>query len=119
MRMENFPKAIFCFGNTISINDRNDSAWGNIANCYAAQKKPIEALACSEQALKCNRDSWRLWHNMIRFSIDCKNFYKAVFAIVELLRKGKHEGLNAALLVKVSDVFLSNYALAEDKKTLN
>lgn len=52
---------------------------------------------------------------MIRFSLKVRNFYKCVFAIVELLRKDKHEGLNAQLLVKVADCFISNYAMKPDK----
>ena len=48
MRLEQFEKAVFAFGNVVSIDEMNAEAWGNIANCYAIQEKFQEALACSE-----------------------------------------------------------------------
>jgi len=45
-----------------------------------------EALACTEQALKYNRRSWKIWHNCIRFSIATQQFYKATLAVRELIR---------------------------------
>ena len=35
MRLEQFEKAIFAFGNVVSIDEQQTEAWGNIANCYA------------------------------------------------------------------------------------
>lgn len=58
MRLEQFDKAIFAFGNTVSIDEKSTEAWGNISNCYAVQGKFTEALACTEQALKYNRLKW-------------------------------------------------------------
>ena len=48
MRLEQFDKAIFCFGNVVSIDESQTDAWANIANCYAMQNKFTEALACTE-----------------------------------------------------------------------
>ena len=85
MRLEQYEKAIYAFGNSITIDERDTDAWGNIANCYHAQDKYVEALACTEQALKINRRNWKLWHNAIRFSLAVENWYKAVYAINSLL----------------------------------
>ena len=69
MRLEQWEKAIFAFGNVVSIDEHQVEAWGNIANCYAVQEKMKEALACTEQALKYNRRNWMIWHNCIRYSL--------------------------------------------------
>lgn len=86
MRLEQLDKAIFAFGNVVSIEEQNTEAWGNIANCYAVQEKYKEALACTEQALKYNRRHWRVWQNCIRFCLSTKQMYKAMNCVRELLR---------------------------------
>ena len=48
MKLEQWDKAIFSFGTSISIDSHDTEAWGNIANCYHAQGKMTEALACTE-----------------------------------------------------------------------
>ncbi len=48
MKLEQWDKAIFVFGTSISIDAKDTEAWGNIANCYHAQGKMNEALACTE-----------------------------------------------------------------------
>jgi tetratricopeptide (TPR) repeat protein len=85
-----------------------------MANCYAVQNKFTEALACTEQALKEKRADWRIWHNCIKFCIACGQFYRAVFAVNELLRQNKLDGINAQLLLKISEVFLDKYANQQD-----
>jgi tetratricopeptide (TPR) repeat protein len=72
MKLQEWDRAIFAFGTAISIDESDTEAWGNLANCYHALDRMTEALACTEQALKINRKSWRLWHNCIRFSLACK-----------------------------------------------
>jgi hypothetical protein len=39
MRLEEMSKAVFAFGNVVSIDETQVEAWGNIANCYAVQEK--------------------------------------------------------------------------------
>ena len=95
MKLEEWEKAIFAFGTAINIDEKDTEAWGNLANCYHALDRMTEALACTEQALKINRKSWRLWHNCIRFSLQCKQFYKAINAVNRLLNMTQFEGLNA------------------------
>ena len=90
----------------IQIDARSPEAWGNIASCYNVQGKYKEALVCCEQALKENRRSWKIWHNMIQFSIVTMQFYKAIYGVGELIRMDKKEGLNSTLLLKISEVFL-------------
>ena len=111
-------KAIYTFGTHISIDERDTDAWGNIANCYHAIGKMKEALACTENALRINRQSWRLWQNCIRFALANEQMYKAMSAVNELIRLDQKEGLNNHLLVKISELFLSKYAeddaLSED-----
>jgi len=109
MRLEEMGKAIFAFGNVVSIDESQVEAWGNIANCYAVQLKFTEALACTEQALKFNRKHWKIWHNCIRFSIASKNFYKGVNCVNMLLKNDQFEGLNGHLLVKLTEIFLAKY----------
>ena len=89
-----------------------------MANCYHAQDKFTEALACTEQALRINRRSWRLWHNCIRFSLACHQFYKAIGAVGELIRIDHLDGLNGSLLVKIAELFLSKYASEESSVTV-
>jgi hypothetical protein len=36
MKLEQWDKAIFVFGTSISIDAKDTEAWGNIANCYHA-----------------------------------------------------------------------------------
>ena len=48
MRLEEFDKAIFAFGSVVAIDETQEEAWGNIANCYSVQEKYTEALACTE-----------------------------------------------------------------------
>lgn len=48
MKIEQYDKAIFVFGTSISINAHDTDAWGNMANCYHALGKINEALACTE-----------------------------------------------------------------------
>lgn len=36
MKLEQWEKAIFVFGTSISIDAKDTEAWGNIANCYHA-----------------------------------------------------------------------------------
>jgi len=86
MRLEELDKAIFAFGNVVSIEEQNAEAWGNISNCYAVQERYKEALACTEQALKYNRRKWRIWQNCIRFCISTQNLYKGMNCVRELLR---------------------------------
>jgi tetratricopeptide (TPR) repeat protein len=94
MKLEQWDRAIFVFGTSISIDAKDTEAWGNIANCYHAQSKYTEALQCTEQALKINRKSWRLWHNCIRFALQCNHFYKAIGAVNELIKMQHFDGLN-------------------------
>ena len=109
MKLEDMQQAIFAFGNVVSIDEKQSDAWANIANCYSVQDKFKEALACTEQALKINRRSWKIWHNMIRFCIATNKFYKATHAIRTLMYMGKLEGLNNTLLLKLTEVWLENY----------
>jgi len=111
MRLEELDKAIFAFGNVVAIDEQQVEAWGNIANCYAVQDRYKEALACTEQALKINRRHWKIWQNCIRFSLSTNNFYKAVNCIRELLNKDQFEGLNGALCLKLTEIFLSKYTV--------
>ena len=109
MRLEDLTKAIFAFGNVVSIDEQQVEAWGNISNCYAVQEKWAEALACTEQALKYNRKHWKIWHNCIKFSIASNNFYKAANCVRTLLNADQLEGLNGHLLVKMTEVFLNKF----------
>lgn len=110
MKLEQYDKAIFVFGTSISINAHDTEAWGNMANCYHALGKMQEALTCTEQALKINRKSWRLWHNCIRFALHCQQFYRAIGAVGELIRIDHLDGLNSQLLVKIAELFIAKYA---------
>ena len=109
MRLEEFDKAIFAFGTVVSFDERQEDAWGNLANCYAVQDKFKEALACTEQALKYNRKKWRVWQNCIKFSLATQNFYKTINCIRVLLQNNEYEGLNANLLLKATEIFLNKY----------
>lgn len=51
MRIEDWKGAIFAFGTVVSIDNRKQEAWANIANCYVAQKQYFQAVTCCEQAL--------------------------------------------------------------------
>ena len=114
MRLEQWEKAIYAFGNVVSIEESNAEAWGNIANCYAVQEKFTEALACTEQALKHSRSNWKIWHNAIKYAISAGQFYKAIRAINELLRMDKLEGLNSSLLLRISELFLASFINKSD-----
>ena len=43
MRVAEFSKAAFAFGNVISIDPDTGDAWSNLASCNIAQKKFKEA----------------------------------------------------------------------------
>ena len=70
LHIKDYQGALFSFGNVVSIDSRKFEAWANIANCYISLNKHFEAVACCEQALKCNSKSWQIWNNFILFSID-------------------------------------------------
>jgi tetratricopeptide (TPR) repeat protein len=110
MKLQKYEKAIYTFGISISIDERDAEAWGNIANCYMALNKISEALQCTENALKINRRSWRLWHNLIRFALTKGELYRAMFAVNMLIELNQKDGINGALLVKISELFLNKYA---------
>jgi len=61
MRIEDFKNGVYAFGNVVAIDDRQTEAWANIANSYITQGKYSEAITCCEQALKCNKKSWKIW----------------------------------------------------------
>jgi len=48
MHLKQWDKAVFAFGTSINIDERDTDAWGNLASCYHAQEKLTEALACTE-----------------------------------------------------------------------
>ena len=85
MRLEDYKNAIFALGTVISLDAKKVEAWANIASCYITTGKHFEAVTCCEQALKCNRKSWRIWNNYIIFSIETLQFYKAANGIRTLL----------------------------------
>jgi hypothetical protein len=58
-----------------------------------------KGLACCEQALKINKENWKMWHNFIRFAIACGLFYKCTHAVNTLLAMHKYDNLNANLLL--------------------
>jgi len=52
MRVNQFDKALKAFSETISIDDSQGEAWGNMASCYIYQKKMKEAYSTLTQAVK-------------------------------------------------------------------
>jgi len=52
MRLNQFDKALKAFSETISIDDTQGEAWGNMASCYMYQKKMKEAYSTLEQAVR-------------------------------------------------------------------
>ena len=85
MRLEDYKGAIYSFGTVIQIDSRKVEAWANLATCYVKNEKLFEAVTCCEQALRCNKKSWKIWQNYIIFSIDTLQFYKALNGISTLL----------------------------------
>ena len=105
MRLEDFKKAIFSFGNVVSIDERKTEAWANIANCYVVQKKYFQAVVCCEQALKNNGKSWKIWNNYILYSLQTMQFYKAIKGVRTLLRYSQLESVNGQLLLRIVECF--------------
>ena len=70
MRIEDYKSASFAFGTVVSIDESKVEAWANIANCYVAMKQYFQAVTCCEQALKLNHKSFKIWNNLILFSIE-------------------------------------------------
>jgi tetratricopeptide (TPR) repeat protein len=52
MKYGNYKRAIYSLGTAVSLDDRQQTAWANLANCYMAEKRHFEAVSCCEQALK-------------------------------------------------------------------
>jgi thioredoxin-like negative regulator of GroEL len=52
MALKNMSDALKCFSQTVSIDESNGEAWGNMASCYIALKKINEAYMTLEQAVK-------------------------------------------------------------------
>ena len=48
MRLNRWSKAIYAFGNVLSIEPQEGEAWSNVANCYMQQGKNREAIAALE-----------------------------------------------------------------------
>jgi tetratricopeptide (TPR) repeat protein len=113
MRIEDWKGAIYSFGVAVSIDEHNHDAWCNISSCYLKQGKEKEAILCIEQALKQNRKNWKIWENYIIFSLETKNFHKALTGARELIRSDKTDRVNATLVKKICDVFLRNYFAQE------
>mmetsp|Transcript_4979 Transcript_4979/g.4570 ORF Transcript_4979/g.4570 Transcript_4979/m.4570 type:complete len:103 (+) Transcript_4979:559-867(+) len=101
MRIQDWKSAIYSFGESVSINDHNHEAWCNISTCYMRMEKEKEAILCIEQALKHNRKNWKIWENYIIFSLETKNFMKALHGAKEMMREEKTERINAGLLKKL------------------
>jgi tetratricopeptide (TPR) repeat protein len=48
MKYGNYKRAIYSFANAVSIDERQQTAWANLANCYMAEKRFFEAVTCCE-----------------------------------------------------------------------
>jgi tetratricopeptide (TPR) repeat protein len=48
MKFGNYKRAIYAFANAVSIDERQQTAWANLANCYMAEKRHFEAVSCCE-----------------------------------------------------------------------
>lgn len=108
MRLNQFEKALKAFSESISIDDSQGEAWGNMASCYMYQKKTKEAYSTLTQAVKYSEGNWKLWANLLSVSLSLKQFYKYFECLERIVKLGQHEIITEDILGRVVQIMRYN-----------
>ncbi len=118
MRLNQFEKALKAFSESISIDDTQGEAWGNMASCYMYQKKSKEAYATLTQAVKYSERNWKLWANLLSVSLSLKQFFKYFECLEKLVKLEQHEIITEENLTRVVQIMRYNNQKHDRKRIL-
>ena len=117
IKLENYEKAIFAFGNVITYDESHGEAWSNIATSYLQLKKYREAQSCLEHAAKSCRNNWKIWENLIMIYLESNQFMRVVSSIRQLIRMNKNDRINVQLMLKVANCFIGKFMKKESTES--
>jgi tetratricopeptide (TPR) repeat protein len=91
MQLEHWEAALRAFSEVVQQEPEEYDAWANVAAIHIRQRRPAEAYPALMEALKYNRNNWRVWVSKLYTCLDLNKFDEAVQACEMLLdlRKSK------------------------------
>jgi tetratricopeptide (TPR) repeat protein len=85
MQLERWDLALKAFSEVVQQEPEEAEAWANVAAIHLHNKHPTEAYPALVEALRYNRNNWRVWVSKLYTCLDLKKFDEAIQACNILL----------------------------------
>mmetsp|Transcript_26713 Transcript_26713/g.39789 ORF Transcript_26713/g.39789 Transcript_26713/m.39789 type:complete len:767 (+) Transcript_26713:483-2783(+) len=85
MRLGEWETALHAFSEVVQQEPEEGDAWANVAAVHMHNKNPSEAYPALLEALKQNRNNWRVWVSKLYTCIDLKKYDEAIQACHQLM----------------------------------
>jgi Flp pilus assembly protein TadD len=91
MREGDWQEGATAFLRVTALEPESGDAWNNLAACYIRMEKNTEALHALEQALRLNRENWRMWENYLLLSVTMREGARVLMAMKILCNMQKFD----------------------------
>jgi len=91
MQLKNWDLALSAFSEVVQQQPDEAEGWANVASVHMHNRQPGEAYAALTEALKQNRNNWRVWENKLFVCLDLGKYDEAVQACNSLLDQRANE----------------------------
>ena len=119
MRFERWSEALTYFSRVVQCDPNRADAWSNIAAIHCHTEKWDPAYAAVTEALKQDRQDWRLLNNAVLAAVRSKHYSRSLSLQIQLVNFRLNRppglegdegggGLDMALLAQVIDVILAS-----------
>lgn len=78
MQLEQWDTALKAFSEVVQQEPEEAEAWANVAAIHMHNKKPAEAYPALNEALKFNRNNWRIWVSKLYTCLDLHKYDEAI-----------------------------------------
>jgi tetratricopeptide (TPR) repeat protein len=106
LRLQNWKGALETFNRVVSLNSDHFQAWNNLAAIHIQMGKFDLAQNALKICVMHEFDSWKIWENLFRVSLQLGDLFECVLAYQRLIElRGRDAGLHPFLLLieRISD----------------
>lgn len=95
MQLDQWEKALQAFSEVVQQEPEEGDAWANVAAIHLHNKNSAEAYPALVEALKFNRNNWRVWSSKLYACLDLEKYDEAIQACNNILNiKSDKQGSN-------------------------
>jgi Flp pilus assembly protein TadD len=85
MQIREWEKAFRTFSRVVQLQSDDGEAWNNVGSLYIELGQMDQAYVALQEAVKYQRESWRIWENLLTVSLHHGDVYNAVLCVETIL----------------------------------